>query len=215
MRERGTKGRRYGGGGERTQTKWGMVVELIHTGFREGELAEETAWHAVVMIPKGGGYYCVIGRVEVMWKSVAVIINCRFTASITYRKSLHRFWVGRSMGTATLEFKLLQQVAAVRELVLHVIFLDLNKSYDALYRSRFLDILGEYDIGPRALRLLQMYWERLHILEQAVGCYGEPFHGERGVTQDDPLSPTIFNVVVDAVVRHWESLVPERWGGAA
>ena len=29
------------------------------------------------------------------------------------------------------------------------------------------------------------------------------FKGERGVTQGNPLSPTIFNVVVDAVVRHW------------
>ena len=29
------------------------------------------------------------------------------------------------------------------------------------------------------------------------------FKGARGVTQGDPLSPTIFNVVVDAVVRHW------------
>ena len=30
----------------------------------------------------------------------------------------------------------------------------------------------------------------------------------------DPLSPTIFNMVVDAVVCHWESLVVERarWG---
>ena len=27
------------------------------------------------------------------------------------------------------------------------------------------------------------------------------------MTQGDPLSPTIFNVVVDAVVRHWVTLV--------
>ena len=33
--------------------------------------------------------------------------------------------------------------------------------------------------------------------------YREAFKGARGVTQGDPLSPTIFNVVVDAVVRHW------------
>ena len=34
--------------------------------------------------------------------------------------------------------------------------------------------------------------------------------GLGGVTQGDPLSPTIFNVVVDAVVRHWiEGLVTE------
>ena len=34
------------------------------------------------------------------------------------------------------------------------------------------------------------------------GYYGTAFKGERGVTQGDQLSPTIFNVVVDAVVRH-------------
>ena len=38
------------------------------------------------------------------------------------------------------------------------------------------------------------------------------------MTQGDPLSPTIFNVVVDAVVRHWVKMVlaeaekrGERW----
>ena len=36
------------------------------------------------------------------------------------------------------------------------------------------------------------------------------------MTQGDPLSPTIFNVVVDAVVRHWVTLLvkeAEAWGG--
>ena len=35
------------------------------------------------------------------------------------------------------------------------------------------------------------------------GYYGNAFKGERGVTQGNTLSPTIFNVVVDTVVRHW------------
>ena len=38
------------------------------------------------------------------------------------------------------------------------------------------------------------------------GYYGNGFKGARGVTQGDPLSPTIFNVVVDEVVRHWVTL---------
>ena len=41
------------------------------------------------------------------------------------------------------------------------------------------------------------------------------FQGARGVIQKDPLSPKIINVVVDAVVRHWVTLVvegAEEWG---
>ena len=38
---------------------------------------------------------------------------------------------------------------------------------------------------------------------RAGGYYWAAFKGERGVMQGDPLSPTIFNVVVDAVVRQW------------
>ena len=41
------------------------------------------------------------------------------------------------------------------------------------------------------------------MVARAGGYYGKAFKGERGVTQGEPLSPTIFNVVVDAVVRHW------------
>ena len=41
------------------------------------------------------------------------------------------------------------------------------------------------------------------MVSRAGVYYGEAFKGARGVTQGDPLSPTIFNVVVDAVVRHW------------
>ena len=33
--------------------------------------------------------------------------------------------------------------------------------------------------------------------------------GSWGVTQGDPLSPTIFNVVVDVVVCHWVSVMVE------
>ena len=43
-------------------------------------------------------------------------------------------------------------------------------------------------------------------MARAGGYYGKGFKGGRGVTQGDPLSPTIFNVVVDAVVRHWVTI---------
>ena len=91
-----------------------------------------------------------------------------------------------------------------------MIFLDLRKAYDALERSRCLEILEGYGVGPNARILLTNYWRRLNMVARAGGYYGTAFGGERGVTQGDPLSSTIFNVVVDAVVRHWVHRVMEE-----
>ena len=117
---------------------WGRVVELVQTAFWDGDLAEEATWQAVILIPKGKGDYRGIGLVEVMWKVVAVILNRRLTSSITFHDVLDGFRAGRGTRTTTLEAKLLQQLAAMREEVLYVIFLDLTKAYDALDRSRCL-----------------------------------------------------------------------------
>ena len=83
-----------------------------------------------------------------MWKVVTAVFNRQLTASITFHDFLHGFRAGRGTGTATLEAKLLQQLAALREDVLYVIFLDLHKAYCALDRSRCLEILEVYGVGP-------------------------------------------------------------------
>ena len=81
----------------------------------------------MIQIPKGGGDYCGICLVEVVWKAVAVNLNCRFISSITYHDSLHGLRAGRGTGTKTLEVKLLQKVTAMMEAVLHKIFLELHR----------------------------------------------------------------------------------------
>ena len=48
------------------------------------------------------------------------------------------------------------------------------------------------------------------------GCFGMPIKGYHGVAQGDPLSPTVFNVVGDAIIRHWVTLVApteDGWEG--
>ena len=83
-----------------------------------------------------------------------------------------------------------------------MIFLDLTNASDTWDRSRCLEILEGYGVGPNDRRLLTNYWRHLTMVARARGYYGTVFRGERGVTQGNPLSPTIFNLVVGAVVRH-------------
>ena len=45
------------------------------------------------------------------------------------------------------------------------------------------------------------------MLERMEGFTDKPNNRERDVAQGNLLWPTIFNVVVNAMVRHWESLM--------
>ena len=56
-------------------THWEKVVALVRADFREGPLAEEATYQAVVLIPKGKGDHHSIGLVEVVWKVVVAILN--------------------------------------------------------------------------------------------------------------------------------------------
>ena len=71
-------------------------------------------WQAVVLTLKGGGYYCSIGLVYVVWKVVMVVLNCRFIAYTASNDVLHDFWAGLSTGNTSLEAKLPQQLMTMR-----------------------------------------------------------------------------------------------------
>ena len=46
------------------------------------------------------------------------------------------------------------------------------------------------------------YWEQLTMVSKDGGYSGHPFKTYQGVTQGDPLSPIIFNVVVENVIHN-------------
>ena len=158
---------------------WEKVVALVRFPFGEGILMEGSIWKAVALTLKGKGDYRGIGLMELMSKVVADILNRHITDSITY----HYFLRGLQAGTASLEAKLLQPLADLREEVLYVIFLDLHKAFDAMDRDRFLGIPLGYGVGPQHFRLPQIYRDQIRMVVKARGYYRLDFQGFRGVTQ--------------------------------
>ena len=190
-------------------THWDVLVKLVQHVFASGEMPEELAWSSMILLPKGGGQFRGIGLLESIWKVISSIMNRRFTNHIAFHDALHGFRAKRGTSTAVIEAKLLQQWAMLKQVPLFGIFLDLRKAYDTLDRDRALDILAAYGVGPRCLRLLRQFWMQQQVVAKQSGYYGDPFDATRGVTQGDIISPTIFNIIADAVIRAWLTAVSE------
>ena len=139
--------------------------------------------------------------IDVLWNTVSGVINHQIGETITYHDFLHGLRSGRVTGTVSLKSKLLEQLTEMGEEVLYEVFLELRKAYDALGWEQCLDILVGYGFRTCTEHLLHRYWKLLAMVVRAA------LKGSRGITQVNPLSSKIFNIVFNAVICHWGMVV--------
>ena len=185
------------------RTKWDLLVDLVQTCFQEQSLPSQMVWSTVVLLPKGGGGFRGIGLLEIIWKLIESIINRRIMQKVKFHDCLHGFVPKRGTGTGCIEAKLVQQLHRIAHKVLFTVFVDLKKAFDTVHRERLLDILEGYGVGPRLRGLLRFYWMNQQCVARQSNYHGKAFRPTRGVTQGGVISPTLFNILVDAVVRKW------------
>ena len=75
-----------------------------------------------------------------------------------------------------------------------------------------MEILRDCGVGEKVLRLIASFWRDAELVCRASGYCGRPFRDRRGVTQGGPLSPTIFNLIVDAIVLEWVRVLQAKHG---
>jgi Reverse transcriptase (RNA-dependent DNA polymerase) len=166
----------------------------------------------LVLIPKSNGGAQGIRLLESTWKVISGITKQHITDSVQFEDALHGFRSKQGTGTAILEVQLNMDLNNQRGQPLHHVFLDLGKAYDTLDRTRTLELLKQYGIRPNLLGALCNFWDGLMLVPCQGSFHGRPLRAAHGVTQGDPLSSIIFNIIVDAVVcalrnhPHLESL---------
>ena len=84
---------------------------------------------------------------------------------------------------------------------IHNIFIDYTHAFDSIKRNKILDSLTQYKIPPKLIRLVKLTLENTTAKVKVNNEYTSEFRVESGVKQGDPLSPTLFSLVIDTVLK--------------
>jgi len=189
---------------EDTVELWEKVVELVQRCLRDGDIPKAFFNGILVIIPKDDcGGVRGIGLLEVIHKLISKIITLRMTNAISFCEQVHGFRKKRGTFTAIGETKIRMQMATCTSETLYQVYLDLSKAYDSIDRGRVLLLLEKYKVGPRIRKYIETVWENQRFVLRQSQFYSKAVEVEKGVTQGDINSPSIFNVIIDSVLRAW------------
>ena len=85
---------------------------------------------------------------------------------------------------------------------LFLVFLELCKAYNTVDSGRLLTTMESYDAGPCMFRLLEVFWDQKEVITRQNGYHGPHFKATQENTQGRIISPTLFNLIFDNVVRN-------------
>ena len=88
---------------------------------------------------------------------------------------------------------------------MHMCLLDLQKAFDSVEFPVLLDCLFSIGINGKTWRLIRNWYEGGTCSVQVDGAVSKPFSIERGVPQGSVLSPTLFNIIMDPLLKLLES----------
>ena len=202
----------YLGGQSKTPPQgelWMCLVEILQRIWRTGEIPQELGWTILILIPKETTDTWGVGLLYTLWKVEEALIDTRLQTSLQMHDVLYGFRTRRGTGVAIIELKLSQELATIDKSPIFLVFLDLRKSYATLDQERLLIIPEGYVTGPCLCGLLQTFWDCPQVVSRQNGFHGPAFPTTRGTTQGGLFSLTLFNVVVDNVIRTWMSMTVE------
>ena len=84
---------------------------------------------------------------------------------------------------------------------LYVVFVDFEKAFDSLYRPSLWKILSQHGMPQKSVNIFQALYEKFECRVIQNNVLTEPFRVVTGVKQGCILSPVLFSMAVDWLMR--------------
>jgi len=83
----------------------------------------------------------------------------------------------------------------------HQLFIDFKKAYDSVRRKVLYNILIEFGIPKKLVRLIKMYLTETYSRLRVDRNLSDMFRIRNGLRQGDALSPLLFNFALEYAIR--------------
>jgi hypothetical protein len=83
----------------------------------------------------------------------------------------------------------------------HQLFIDFKKAYDSVKREILYNILVEFGIPKKLVRLIKMCLNETYSKVRVGKLLSDKFPIQNGLKQGDALSPLIFNFALECAIR--------------
>ena len=184
------------------------LVKLFNVVWERGVAPRD--WKTAIIVPihkKGSRLECTnyrgISLLSVVGKVFARVLNDR-VKGLTEGSVMDEqggFRSGRGCIDQVFAVKQVIEKMIEKDRVMFMVFIDLEKAYDNVCREKLWRVLSEYGVRGRLLRSIKALYEGGRARVKVEGMESQGFRVRKGVRQGCTLSPWLFNVFIDKVVK--------------
>ncbi|KAJ4433364.1 hypothetical protein ANN_15623 [Periplaneta americana] len=193
-------------GGEKLKLN---IVRLVQNTWRKENIPED--WRTSIFCPiykKGDKTICAnyrgIALLDIVYKVVSKLKATRMNKILENIVGEYQggFIKGKSTTDQIFVLRTILEKCYEYNTDLHLLFADFKEAYDSIDRNSLIEILIDYYVPRKLIRLTQMTLKHNKGRVVIQNEIAEEFKIEKGVKQGDPLSTILFNIALERVVRN-------------
>lgn len=167
-----------------------------------------SAWKTSTMIlmfkrgdKKEPNNYRGINLLDAMFKVITKIFTTKITSTTTLAEEQQGFRTGRSCTDAVFVMRQVVEKSIEYNRPAFLCFVDLHKAFDRVRLEDIINMLYNRGIPTNLVRTIRDVYSGSSIQVRMSGKLSEKIPVNSGIRQGDSLSPLLFNIMMDEIIR--------------